>query len=112
MAAAWAFTKLRARGSRIKLIATEAEERGLPSFFLEPQMITPIVVEPQTEKPQRDQNTVDHRTRRQIKNGLEIGDSRSKGQDYRDRILANLNAKKAPTRRSTFLKSGRRIAGR
>jgi hypothetical protein len=94
MAAAWTFTKLRARGSRIKLVATEAEERGLPSFFLEPQMITPIVVEPQTEKPQRDQNTVDHRTRRQIEHGLEIGDRRSQGQDYRDRIPAHVDTKK------------------
>ena len=94
MAAAWTFTKLRARGSRIKLVATEAEDRGLPSFFLEPQMITPIVVEPQTEKPQRDQNTVDHRTRRQIEHGLEIGDRRSQGQDYRDRIPAHVDAKK------------------
>ena len=94
MAAAWTFTKLRSRGSRIKLIATEAEERGLPSFFLEPQMITPIVVEPQTEKPQRDQNTVDHRTRRQIEHGLEIGYRRSKGQDYRDRIPDHVDTKK------------------
>ena len=111
MAAAWTFTKLRARGSRIKLIATEAEERGLPSFFLEPQMITPIVVEPQTEKPQRDQNTVNYRPRRQIEHVVEIGERQNKEQDYRDRILANLKAKKAPTRRSTLLEYGRRIAG-
>lgn len=111
MAAARTFTELRSRWSRKKLIASEAEERGLPSFFLEPQMIAPIVVEPQTEKPQRDQNTVDHCTRRQIKHGVEIGDRRSQEQDYHDRILANLDTKKAPTRRSTLLAYRRRIAG-
>jgi hypothetical protein len=103
MAAARTFTELRSRWSRKKLIASEAEERGLPSFLLEPQVIAPVVVEPQTEKSQRDQNTVDHCTRRQIEHRIEIGDRRSQGQDYRDWIFANLDAKKAPTRKSTLL---------
>jgi hypothetical protein len=42
---------------------------------------------------------------------VEIGERQNKEQDYRDRILANLKAKKAPTRRSTLLEYGRRIAG-
>lgn len=103
MAAARTFTELRSRWSRKKLIASEAEERGLPSFLLEPQVIAPVVVEPQTEKSQRDQNTVDHCTRRQIEHRIEIGDRRSQGQDYRDWIFANLDAKKAPTWKSTLL---------
>jgi len=111
MATARTLTELSSRWSRKQLIASEAEERGLASFQLEPQVIAPIVVEPQTQKPQRDQNTVNHRPRRQIEHVVEIGERQSKEQDYRDRILANLNAKKAPTRRSTLLEYGRRIAG-
>jgi hypothetical protein len=94
MAAARTLTELSSRWSRKKLIASEAEERGLASFQLEPQIITPIVVEPQTEKPQRDQNTVNYRPRRQIEHVVEIGERQNKEQDYRDRILANLKAKK------------------
>lgn len=76
------------------MIASEAEERGLASFQLEPQIIAPIVVEPQTEKPQRDQNTVNYRPRRQIEHVVEIGERQNKEQDYATGFSPILKQKK------------------